>query len=697
MKKHVFLFIFAIMALFGNAQTAAPHLFFPGVDTVNDVSTLSIAASAQGQNITGAWHAKLQVQHIDSTVWLNSDIGNYSMVQTLTTRIIDSLTANTWYRVRFVAYNFDYSDSFVTPQVYIVHTKILPQQVTIANVTTVPMLPKSGLRLTATAYGHPLGARAYAKSNTFPFPSVTDTLPVYNSTTDTIFFLNNIQGTPYPDVTVFVEAIDGSSSAWSGTIGGFYPPSNTGPTLVKDTVMKGVNSAETVVNVTSIGNTGPCVLITEVKDSITGTSVNTPITQNITAPGLFHTQLNPLASNHTYTVTQRLVNGLSLGDTIVYSFKTKNVNPPVINAVANSIEDYYTYRVNVPVNANNTYGGDSAKVVKVRIYEGLNWVLIDSAVTSISDTATIHLDELNKTPGNNYTVKVQAENAAGLLSNAVTLTVHTKSFSTNAAPYVDDMIANSASDLMLTGFIFHVGSGNTVDCAYVLRDITDNHVVDTTYLAHGVTSDISFQSHAVTNLTGNHAYSVTPITIGANGIVEGNTLVQVMPAPNEFPTAGGLSQHATTDPATELTVTGFGSGEGNACTVTFHLVNTNTNVHFDTIVAPGTWSGDIDFTASWIHLNQGTTYKVIMDIVAPTGKAAQAYAYYTTTGTATGIEEVKVDNIDETDVRVFNTIGQILAVGKYKTVYGDLRGKGPVFVEFTDENGKHQVLHRSFQ
>ena len=675
MKKTAFFSIlFALLELFGNAQTA-PTLIPADIDTTNNVTTNAVIASAYNLSAgSGDFYSAFEYRIHNSNVWMTGDTAfHYSNEATISEGAY-GLNSNTLYDVRHKTWNVTRTDSNATaPQT--VRTKITAQPLSISFVATLPTLPKSGIIFSASAVGH--NSEFAFGLNSLTLAPETDTLWGVTGSTDTVHFLVDGPNFSHPSVRMIIRGDSGMVAFASVTSPPFTTPGNTGPTLAFDSVSKTTNAAVITLHVPSLGNvSGGSVLITKVTNSFGTAVIDT--TQPITTTGTVTIPVSHLLSNTVHTGTSRIVNGLGIGDTITYSFKTNNVGAPTVTLTPNAVEDFTSYGFNAFVNSNNT-ADDSAKVTKLYVYESINLNLIDSATIS-ADTLTKHFNETGKATSSNYLVTVKAVNAAHIVSAPVTVTLHTKSYVTNPAPYVDDMMANSASDLVITGFVFHVGIGNTADCAYVLRDITDNILVDTFYLAHGATNDISFQSSSVTNLTGNHAYSVTPITIGANGIVEGNTLVQVMPAPEEFPIAAGLSQHTTTDPATMLTVNGFGSGEGNQCTVMFHLETIN-NVPFDTIVAPGTWSSDIDFTASWIHLNQGTTYKVVMDVIAPTGKADQVYAYYTTDGTTTGVQEVQKDETTSapkgTDMVIpVNVIGQQLAeMGEYTTTYQSLHSQ----------------------
>ena len=692
-KKALFSIVAILMALFVGAQ--APILFFPSIDTINDVTTTTIAASASRQTGTGAWHAKLQVQHIDSTVWLNSDTGHYTTAQSLTTRIKDSLSAYTWYRVRFITYNFNYSDSAISA-VHTARTKMAPQPVTIGTVTPLSILPKSGLRFTASAISQT--GFAFAASNTFPYSTVTDTVWFSGLITDSLFFTNSGPGWLSPDVTVIVKGADGSV-AYSNPIPGFYAPNNTAPSIVFDTATTTPNSAVIKLNVPSLGNVnGGCVVITKVTNSFGAIVLDT--TQAITTTGPVTYGLPNLLSFTGHTGSSRIVNGINQADTAMFSFTTKNVPAPALNAIADTTEYEDRWKINIYVNTAATY--DSSKMQVVYIYKNQNgsWILIDSVLTSITGSGSINFTKLNQPAGTTWMIKVQGKNIAGLLSNAVILNVHTKVYNAPTAPYVADLLtgsANGTSEIEATGFQFYINPGSSGDYAFVVRDITDNVVIDTTYLAHNANQNLAFASYTITNLNGGHAYSVTPITIVAGGIIAGNTLIQVLPSPNSYPIASGISKLNSVSPTTMLDVKGFGSGEGNPCRVTMHIDSAGVQDVRPSQLAPGTYSGDIELAFSFSNLTPGVQYKLRFDVeVIANGNTSTTYDYFSTDpATTTSIDEVTADEaIKTTDaiadnqrVRMLTLLGQTLTEGSYQNARQQVSGKGSVIMQLLDQNG----------
>jgi hypothetical protein len=328
-------------------------------------------------------------------------------------------------------------------------------------------------------------------------------------------------------------------------------------------------------------------------------------------------------------------------------------------------------------------------------------MLIDSIDTLIIGTGINAFIETGKMHGTTYTVKVQGKNAANLLSNMVTLTVQTKTYSTNNPPTVQDLITDGSSKLKITGLVYHIGIGNIADCAYLIKDISNNTPSDTVITAHGATQDISFQMLTATNLIGGHAYSVTPITIGANGIVAGNTLVQVMPSPELYPIAAGITKVTSTSPTTMLDVKVFGNGEGNPCTVIVHLDSANVQDVSPIQQAPGFHTGDIDMAFSWSNRTPNTEYKVRLEVVADNGNAATTYEYFRTDAvTPTGVKEIVEDEeltitspiAEDQPVRIINAAGQVVAEGEYQNVRQQVRGMGVMLVELLDKNSNPTPL-----
>jgi hypothetical protein len=416
--------------------------------------------------------------------------------------------------------------------------------------------------------------------------------------------------------------------------------------------------------------------------------------QPVTSTGNIPVPKGGLLSNRWYEFTAILFNTYGSADTITFMVKTDNVNAPKATVAVGAAAGYYDYYVDVFLNPQGNW--DSSQIKKLYLYESsassINGTLIDSMMLALTDTGTVTFHETGKLPSKDYWMKVKVVNLANLsYTSSPAVKVSTQVMAPDGAPHITAVYADDASTLRVTGITYNINPAHNSNVR-ILRETLTTQGVDTVDVLFSATGTGSVAQKIMTDAIGDYTYRLTIFSESNEGTVWGNSVQQHMPLPEPNPILADVTQGNASDPAHAIAINVFGDRGGNACTMSIHWYIGNVEQAgspFVTTNLPGTFNYPYLLT----NLLPSTLYKIIVELNATGGGAADPITRQYATDASTGIEEVplSVNTIAPTQIiQVWNLLGQEIAYGEFQNIKPLLEqnGGGVFVVVLYNERGE---------
>lgn len=467
MKKTSFFLVLLALTVTINAQVSG--IAYPVDTTLSTATSLTMPGKRTAPAGT-AFHVKGVYRILGSgSQFIGTDTLNQSASGSSFLKVFTGLQAQTSYELGLVFYTNTYTDSFKTAT-WTGTTLPSPQQATATIIKTVPGIPQSMVIYSYSAIG--ASWRFFGQAAAFPFSSLTDTVILTGTGTDTLYVPTSANQIVPKGVIAFEPLLNGSGV--TGISGNYWNvftvPGYTVPTITSTTVSNITQDSFQVKSYIAVGNGGPVTVRTKLYNATGNTLVYTWPNQVITTDGYVVNSRNGLSTNTSYMIKVSAGNTSGTDDDSIVA-TTLQVSAPkaTVTATATTLT---SYSVTVKVEANGIWSNSRINRVYITDQDGT-----DSVIVSVTDTASMTFLRLNKVSNTSYTVSIVAKNVAGLTVSTGNFNVVTMSPRIPNMPQLGSaLVSNEPSSVLLKSVSYSVASNDTMTILVGVRQDGTSYV-----------------------------------------------------------------------------------------------------------------------------------------------------------------------------------------------------------------------------